>query len=92
MTPQIGTPPARRHKLSPHVQVQSTLPPTASGSGNNLVTKDNPQDISGPIYRVEDDDSSESEAEEDVIGVGYDHGEDELLPRESEEDVELYID
>ena len=92
MTPLIGTPAARHHELLPHIQVQSTLPPTASGSGNDLAAKGHTQDTLGPIYRVEDDDLSESEAEEDVIEVGYGYGEDELLPRESEEDVELYID
>ena len=92
MTPLIGTSAARRHELSSHVQVQSTLPLTASDSGNNIAAKGHPQDIHGEIYCVEDDDSSESEAEEDVIEVAYGFGEGGLLPRESEGDVELYID
>lgn len=40
----------------------------------------------------EDGSSSESEAEEAEYDDLYNDGEDELLPRESEEDVELYID
>ena len=92
MTPLIGTPAARRRELSPHVQAHSPILAAASGPRDHLSTRDLIDDPPAILYDVEDDDSSESEAEEDEKEVGYGDRDNELLARESEEDVELYID
>lgn len=93
MIPLIGHPAAARHsESSTLVSGHSHSPITNLESHHTPHISRTISNISHMDLGPEDGSSSESEAEEAEYDDLYNDGEDELLPRESEEDVELYID
>ena len=88
MTPLIGTPAARQREQSLQIGIHSQTSATEAGHGHDPSTSDAARGSSDANPYVDEDDFSESDVEED----GNDDPEKELLPRESEDDVELYLD